>query len=398
MSSRRRQQQRPITSTDWLLPHRERFLKDIADQGYSGGTLTHYSGATSQFCKEVAKRGLRQGQLFGSELSKVCAAVLKGNQYHTQSYKRSCVKRFVDNLAEGGVAKRPKPARQRPAARDRLRTEYETYLQVQRGLSEATIQNRLNFFDRFMTFRFGAKLGNLNAITPDNLVAFLRKVLFRPRSFRDTSPPTHLRALFRFLFWIGKTKHDLAASLPSVARPRDTHLPRSLKPKEIERLIDAAWSADAPGRRNYAMLLVMARLGLRAPEVIAIKLDDIDWRAGTILIRGKGKRHDHMPLPEDVGGDRRLHPQRPARRHTDTVRRKQGTIPPIWQRANRECRAGDGVQGHRSQTTAKIHWLASAAAQLGDRHAAQRRVPRRDWRRAAAPLAQVDGHLRQTRY
>jgi site-specific recombinase XerD len=301
MSSRRRQQQRPITSTDWLLPHRERFLKDIADQGYSGGTLTHYSGATSQFCKEVAKRGLRQGQLVGSELSKVCAAVLKGNQYHTQSYKRSCVKRFVDNLAEGGVAKRPKPARQRPTARDRLRTEYETYLQVQRGLSEATIQNRLNFFDRFMTFRFGAKPGNLNAITPDNLVAFLRKVLFRPRSFRDTSPPTHLRALFRFLFWIGKTKHDLAASLPSVARPRDTHLPRSLKPKEIERLIDAAWSADAPGRRNYAMLLVMARLGLRAPEVIAIKLDDIDWRAGTILIRGKGKRHDHMPLPEDVG-------------------------------------------------------------------------------------------------
>jgi len=299
MSSKRRQQQQP--STDWLQSHRERFLKNIADQGYCDGTLTHYNGASSQFCKEVAKRGLHQGQLVGSVLSKICAAVLKCNRHHKHSYKTFCVNRFVDNLVEAGVAKRSDPARRRPTARDRLRVEYETYLQVQRGLAKATIRNRLNFFDRFMTFRFGAKLGNLDAITPDNLVAFLRKVLFQPRSFRDTSPPTHLRALFRFLFWIGKTKHDLAASLPSVARRRDTHLPRSLKPKEIERLIDAAWSADAPGRRNYAMLLAQARLGLRAPEVIAIKLDDIDWRAGTILIRGKGKRHDHMPLPQDVG-------------------------------------------------------------------------------------------------
>jgi integrase len=66
-------------------------------------------------------------------------------------------------------------------------------------------------------------------------------------------------------------------------------------------LIEAARSPTAVGRRNYAMLLALARLGLRAIEVIAIQLDDIDWRTGTILIRGKGKRNDRMPLPEDVG-------------------------------------------------------------------------------------------------
>jgi integrase/recombinase XerD len=66
-------------------------------------------------------------------------------------------------------------------------------------------------------------------------------------------------------------------------------------------LVAAVGSDDPLGRRNYAMLLLVARLGLRAPEVTAIQLDDIDWRAGTILIRGKGKRHDCMPLPEDVG-------------------------------------------------------------------------------------------------
>ncbi len=66
-------------------------------------------------------------------------------------------------------------------------------------------------------------------------------------------------------------------------------------------MIDAVRSDDAVGRRNYAMMRLMARLGLRAPELVAIQLEDIDWRAGEILIRGKGRLHDRMPLPVDVG-------------------------------------------------------------------------------------------------
>lgn len=301
MSSQSSQQQRRGTVGDWLRPHDEQFLKSLTDQGYSGGTLKIYSGTTSLFCQEVSRRGLRQSQLVGPMLSKVCAAVLDGIRPNQRTYKKFCLNRFVDALVASGAAERPEPTRQSRSALDRLRTEYETYLRVQRGLAESTIYACSRCFDRFMTFRFGAKLGNLNDITPGDIVAFLHKLMYRPQPLRDKTPPTHLRALFHFLFWSGKTKIDLASSLPRVARPRDTHLPRSLKPEEIERLIDAAWSHGATGRRNYAMLMVLARLGLRAPEVIAIQLDDIDWRAGTILIRGKGKRHDRMPLPEDVG-------------------------------------------------------------------------------------------------
>lgn len=72
-------------------------------------------------------------------------------------------------------------------------------------------------------------------------------------------------------------------------------------PKDIQRLIVAVRTDNMIGRRNYAMLLLMARLGLRAPEVIAIQLDDIDWRSGEIMIRGKGKLYDRMPLTADVG-------------------------------------------------------------------------------------------------
>jgi site-specific recombinase XerD len=220
------------------------------------------------------------------------------NKYDQKKY---CLDRFIDALVEAGVAERPTPKKVRSSLLDHLRSEYVAYLRDQRGLTEATIYHCVCFLNRFMTFRFGDTLGNLNDITPHDIVDFLRKLRSDGKAPRDKTAPSHLRNLFRFLFWSGKTKRDLAASIPRVAQPPRSTLPRYLKPQEVETLLDATWSADPTGRRNYAMLMVLARLGLRAPEAIAIQLDDIDWRAGTILIRGKGKRHDRMPLPKDVG-------------------------------------------------------------------------------------------------
>jgi site-specific recombinase XerD len=151
-----------------------------------------------------------------------------------------------------------------------------------------------------MAFRFGETLGSYDEITPQDVVDFLCK-LRGGTAPRDKTGPSHLRNLFRFLFWSGKTKRDLAASIPRARQSARSALPRYLKPEEVEKLLDATWAPTPVGRRNYAMLMVLARLGLRAPEAIAIQLDDIDWRNGTILIRGKGKRHDRMPLPDDVG-------------------------------------------------------------------------------------------------
>jgi site-specific recombinase XerD len=139
------------------------------------------------------------------------------------------------------------------------------------------------------------------SITAADVVSFLCQRMAGSQPYRDKTPPTHLRNLFKFLFWSGKTKRNLAQSIPRVAQPKHDNLPRYLKPEEVQQLLEAVRTNDAIGRRNYAMLLLLARLGLRAPEVIAIQLDDIDWRSGEILIRGKGKLHDRMPLVTDVG-------------------------------------------------------------------------------------------------
>ena len=208
------------------------------------------------------------------------------------------MKRFFEHLVGSGiaVALEPPPVHE-PTAMGRLREEYADYLRRQRALSEASIAQCLHFLRRFMAFRFGGALGDFNAIEPDDIIAFLKHLTAR----RDKTPPTHLRNLFKFLFWSGKTTRNLANSVPRVAQPQASSLPRYLKAEEVQRLIDAVRSDDPLGRRNYAMLLLIARLGLRAPEVIAVQLDDIDWRNGEILIRGKGKLHDRMPLPADVG-------------------------------------------------------------------------------------------------
>lgn len=285
---------------DWLRPHCQQFLLGLADQGYAPATMRTYEGAARLLCEEVARRRLRKDQLVGRTLSETHAAVLKAMHPNKYNQKRYCLERFIDALVEVGVAERLKLNTAAPTPLDRLKAEYASYLRDQRGLTDATIYHCVRFLDRFMSFRFGEKLGDFDDIAPHDVVDFLRK-LRGSTAPRDKTGPSHLRNLFRFLFWSGKTKRDLAASIPRARQPAKSTLPRYLKPEEVEKLLDAAWAPTPVGRRNYAMLMVLARLGLRAPEAIAIQLDDIDWRNGTILIRGKGKRHDRMPLPDDVG-------------------------------------------------------------------------------------------------
>jgi site-specific recombinase XerD len=209
--------------------------------------------------------------------------------------------RFVDHLIGTGVIVRPASPAKEPTALDLLREEYYAYLRKQRGLSESTIYHCMRFLERFITFRFGETLGDLDTISPEDIVTFFGHLRAGSRPYRGKSVPSHLRNLFQFLFWSGRTRLNLANSIPRVAHPQPVDLPRYLRPQDIRLLIETVRTDDAIGRRNYAMLLLLARLGLRAPEVIAIQLDDIDWHSGELLIRGKGKLHDRMPLVADVG-------------------------------------------------------------------------------------------------
>jgi integrase/recombinase XerD len=109
-----------------------------------------------------------------------------------------------------------------------------------------------------------------------------------------------LRALLRFLHVQGLIAEPLAAAVPAVARRRED-LPRGLPAGQVRRLLESCDRSTPVGRRDYAILVLLSRLGLRGGEVAALELDDLDWRTGEVVIRGKGSRIDRLPLPGDIG-------------------------------------------------------------------------------------------------
>jgi integrase len=112
---------------------------------------------------------------------------------------------------------------------------------------------------------------------------------------------TALRALLRYLYLEGRLAADLTGAVPAVAGWRLRGLPSALAADQVPRLLRSCDRRRAIGRRDHAVLLLLVRLGLRAGEVAGLRLDDIDWPAGEVLIRGKGRREDRLPLPADVG-------------------------------------------------------------------------------------------------
>jgi site-specific recombinase XerD len=110
-----------------------------------------------------------------------------------------------------------------------------------------------------------------------------------------------MRSFLRFLFRYGETRRDLSTAVPTVPAWRLSEVPKYIKPEEIELVLEACDRTTSVGRRNYSILLLIARLGLRAGEVVALELGDINWRTSELTIRGKGQSCDRLPLPQSAG-------------------------------------------------------------------------------------------------
>jgi integrase/recombinase XerD len=181
-------------------------------------------------------------------------------------HNRFMVHSFVKFLVGLGVAKPTPESVPADTERGLLKRAYEEYLRRQRGLSERTIFHSWRIADRFLTFRFGEELGNLLEIKAADITAFLQHATTRKPPLRDKTLSSHLRNFFRYLFRGGKTTTNLSLGIPSVAQRYGARLPRHFTPEQVETLLKAIRIDGPSGRRNYAMVLLIARLGLRAPE------------------------------------------------------------------------------------------------------------------------------------
>ncbi len=210
------------------------------------------------------------------------------------------VRRFVLHLIDIGVAIAPTVSAAQ-SAKDQLLDDLERFLLGQRGLSLSSVYHIRRYAVRFLDHRFGDTMPDPSLIRQHDIVAFLEHIQKGKSLSMARTPASHLRCFFQYLFARGLTATNLSSAVPKLHRTYNTRLPRYLPPAEIETILEWVRRESSYGQRDHAMFMLMARLGLRVPEVMAIEIDDIDWRAGELLVRGKGKQHDRLPLPEDVG-------------------------------------------------------------------------------------------------
>ena len=182
-----------------------------------------------------------------------------------------------------------------------LKARYEAHLQHDRGLSPVTGPRHWFILRRLLRGRFGEGPIDLRALTPDDVT---RHLLQQTPSRSPASAQLHastLRSFLRFLWQTGVTTTDLTAAIPPVRRWRLVDMPKYLTAADVTRVLNACDRTSPVGRRDYAILLLLARLGLRGGEVVRLELDDIDWHAGALTVRGKGSVRSQLPLPCDVG-------------------------------------------------------------------------------------------------
>jgi site-specific recombinase XerD len=180
-------------------------------------------------------------------------------------------------------------------------SDYAEYLVKERRLSAPTVSDYSRVVRIFLSERFGKGSVRLKELCQADTNNHLQ------RKSKTVCPTTlqhltaALRSFFTFLHLRGDIQTNLASAVPTVASWRLSTVPRFLTAAEIQQLLDSCDLTTAKGKRDYAILLLAVRLGLRAGELVAMKLDDINWDTAELLVRGKGQRNDRLPIPEDVG-------------------------------------------------------------------------------------------------
>lgn len=283
---------------DLLAGYVTTFVSDELAQGFGRLTVHQHIQALGRLNDWLRCRGLRVAELTAHRLE----AFIRTRRRRKGSGRvgADVLRRFLQHLQSAGIAP-PARARREPSAHEHLLNDFAGYLTHQRGLSPWTI-TRYRFWVRgFLTEQFGSRPPRVTQLRPPDVSAYVIATADQHGRERARDLVSALRAFLRWLQTRGEIDGALAAAVPTVATWRLRDLPPVLTPAEVRRVLRTCNRRTAMGRRDYAILLLLARLGLRAGEVVLLRLEDVDWRGGTLRVRRKGGHVDELPMPPDVG-------------------------------------------------------------------------------------------------
>jgi site-specific recombinase XerD len=280
--------------------HVESFLRHLRAAGYAERTLRKKRSIAASFARWTRRAQVAVEQLDESHITAFVERSPRRRKTRMR-FELAALRPFLRYLrAEAGVAI-PLLGIDNSAAHD-LERGYTDYLRNERGLTENSLRVYVPFIRAFLSqqvTRTGCVCpGAFDALT---VRAFLLDHIHNRSSEYARLLATALRSFLRFLYLRGETAIDLPLAVPPVRRWRQAAVPAFLSPEEVERVLSATDRSTPRGRRDHAILLLLARLGLRAGEVVALELGDLQWRTGEIVVRGKGRVRDRLPLLAEVG-------------------------------------------------------------------------------------------------
>lgn len=282
-----------------LVAFAELFRTELVEAGHPSGSLKHYLILMGQLDRWLSVEGLGVEDL--STLTAQRFLEARSAMGYSRVLTSASLAPLFDCLRAHGVLPPEPPAE--PTPTEHLLADYRRHLVHDRGLAPTTVRRYVDFARRFLRGRAlqtGSATG-ADGLTSAEVNAFMLEAAGRLVIESAKREAADLRALLRYLYLAGWLETDLGTAMPPVAVWRGRSLPATMRPTEVDAVIAGCDRTTRRGRRDRVVLLLMARLGLRAGEVAALELDDIDWRAGEITVRGKARRRDRLPLPAEVG-------------------------------------------------------------------------------------------------
>jgi integrase/recombinase XerD len=281
-----------------LVPYVDGLRAEFSTLGYAPSTVSSHVGLWAQVSCWLERRGLDASGLTGPSIDEFLA---ERRRTHRYLYTIKALSPGLEFLRRVGAVPGVEAVTEEESEADAIERQFRSYLLVERGLAEVSVETYLVRARPFLTDRARRGRLDLTSLTAVDVSTFVAWWLPCLSKAPARSTVTALRALLVFLHATGVVAQPLSCVVPTVASWRLAGLPIGLTRTQMQDLLGACDRSTAVGGRDLAIVTLLARLGLRAREAAALTLGDIDWRAGTLTVHGKANRHEQLPLPVDVG-------------------------------------------------------------------------------------------------
>jgi len=281
-----------------LVPYLDSFANHLDRQGYKRHLLGRQIRVVANFSHWLQAEQVTAENVTGAHVQRFFNET--EHPCPTQRGECATLQRFIDFLSELGVL-HLLPERDETTPIQHVINKFATYLHKERALSNKTLIKYSPVIEHFLLERFGHGPVDCATLDAGNVIGFVKQQATHLSPSRAKTMTTALRSFFRYLHTCGDIQLDLASAVPMVPNWSMTGIPRAIAPDHLHAVF-AHCPRDTPiGRRDYAILMLLARLGLRSSEIVSLTLDSIDWEVSSIVVAGKGNQVATLPLPVEVG-------------------------------------------------------------------------------------------------